>query len=241
MMRRPWSQPVNLNQNTGHGAVDVLTWASSALRTLSALRTTLAFATKTPSNHDDIYLQLNPKRQWLTADEVLETSIQPLIRIRQKPPPPHLNPASFRGYWVMYELFSVNERHPIILIRACWEFWLHLFFPWKTNSLFVFGGKLSRTATCCDTDLNVAQARGKTGACLEDNVDARAAALATQIWDTHVSTNHKPQQEPEHNNISQTSGWFNPKKHWKTVTHVALIAKSFFFFFPCLDSLPVTD
>lgn len=147
-------------------AVDVLTWASSALRTFSALRTTLTFATKL--HQPRWYLSTaQPQRQWLTADEVLETSIQPLIRIRQKPLPP--NPASFRGYWVMYELFSINERHPLSwsghilrLLESILRILTAFVFPLKTNPLFVFRGKLSRTVTCCDTDLNVAQARRKT-------------------------------------------------------------------------------
>lgn len=62
----------------------------------------------------------------------------------------------------------------------------------------------------------------------------REAALATQIWDTHVSTNHKPQQEPEHN-ISQTSGWFNPKSTEKQWLMLHLL-QSLFFFFPALTA-----
>lgn len=46
MMRRPWSQPVKLNKNTGHGLW--MCWLEQAqqLCVLFALRTTLTFATK---------------------------------------------------------------------------------------------------------------------------------------------------------------------------------------------------
>lgn len=146
----------------------------------------------------------------------------------------------------MYELFSINERHPLSwsghtprLLGSILRILTAFDFSPENKPIVCLQRKAQQDGYLLRHGLERCTSAQKNSSCLEDNVDARAAALATQIWDTHVSTNHKPQQEPEHNNISQTSGWCNPKKHWKTVTHVALIAKSIFF--PCFDSLPVTD
>lgn len=44
-----------------------------------------------------------------------------------------------------------------------------------------------------------------------------------------MSINHKPQREPEHNNISQTPGWFNHKSTKKQWLMLLLLRDLFFF------------
>lgn len=183
MMRRPWSQPVKLNKNTGHGLW--MCWLEQAQQYACFLHSgQLWHLPQNSINQDGIYLQLSLKGSDSSLIKSCRHQFNYCLELDSNPLPQpillwlsffqpkshHFYYNSFLGSWGhVWTVFCKLRASTSCLIQAYSEaVRVHfensdlIFFLLKTNPLFVFRGNLSRIGTCCDTEFSNGQVHRKT-------------------------------------------------------------------------------
>lgn len=179
MMRRPWNQPVKLHKNTGRGLW--MCWLEQAQQYACFLRSGHCWHFPQNSvNQDGFYPPLRLKGSDSLLMKPCRHQFQLLIRIRHTIPSPgpalcgqvsHNRKAVvsiityFWGPGVMWGLLS--QTRIIHSLSDPGVYWGCRSAFWKLGPrfqihCFVVRGNLSRSATCCDTEVSIAQARRKT-------------------------------------------------------------------------------